>query len=125
MSTPATDMEKAEAFSPVQKPPPGFFAKYFLSHPTGFWFFFWGELAERSSYYGMRAILALYMADQLGFAEHTADMAMHAFIAACYLLTLVGGWVAGGLWGGGSCAGGGGLWCSSGGGAGSSSRIVT
>src|SRR5436190_4600901 len=64
------------------------------THPTGFWFFFWGELAERSSYYGMRAILALYMADQLGFAEHTADMAMHAFIAACYLLTLVGGWVA-------------------------------
>ncbi len=64
------------------------------SHPTGFWFFFWGELAERCSYYGMRAILALYMAKQLGFKESTADMAMHAFIAACYLLTLPGGWIA-------------------------------
>jgi POT family proton-dependent oligopeptide transporter len=64
------------------------------SHPVGFWFFFWGELAERSSYYGMRAILALYMAKQLGFAEETANLAMHSFIAACYLLTLVGGWVA-------------------------------
>ena len=64
------------------------------SHPTGFWFFFWGELAERCSYDGMRAILAPYMAKKLGFEESTADMAMHAFIAACYLLTLPGGWIA-------------------------------
>src|SRR5260370_29115674 len=64
------------------------------SHPIGFWFFFWGELAERCSYYGMRAILALYMARKLGFEESTADMAMHAFIAACYLLTVPGGWIA-------------------------------
>lgn len=64
------------------------------SHPRAFWFFFWGELAERCSYYGMRAILALYMARQLGFSEQTADAAMHAFMAACYLLTLPGGWLA-------------------------------
>src|SRR5437773_1118331 len=64
------------------------------THPIGFWFFFWGELAERCSYYGMRAILALYMARKLGFEEATADMAMHAFIAACYLLTVPGGWIA-------------------------------
>ena len=30
-------------------------------HPRGFWFVFWGELAERSSYYGMRTLLALYL----------------------------------------------------------------
>ncbi len=64
------------------------------SHPIGFWFFFWGELAERSSYYGMRAILALYMVDQLGFNKAHASTAVHAFIAACYLLPLAGGWVA-------------------------------
>jgi POT family proton-dependent oligopeptide transporter len=64
------------------------------SHPIGFWFFFWGELAERSSYYGMRGILALYMADRLGFEESNADLAMHAFIAACYLLPLLGGFIA-------------------------------
>ena len=29
-------------------------------HPRGFWFIFWGELAERCSYYGMRAILTFY-----------------------------------------------------------------
>jgi POT family proton-dependent oligopeptide transporter len=64
------------------------------SHPIGFWFFFWGELAERSSYYGMRAILALYMVEQLNFSKANASTAMHAFIASCYLLPLVGGWVA-------------------------------
>jgi POT family proton-dependent oligopeptide transporter len=64
------------------------------NHPIGFWFFFWGELAERSSYYGMRGILALYMANRLGFTEANADLAMHAFIAACYLLPLLGGWIA-------------------------------
>jgi len=64
------------------------------SHPIGFWFFFWGELAERCSYYGMRAILALYMADQLGLSTANASTAMHCFIAACYLLPLAGGYVA-------------------------------
>ena len=38
-------------------------------HPIGFWFFFWGEFAERCSYYGMRAILLLYMIDALKFEE--------------------------------------------------------
>src|SRR6478752_2474330 len=40
-------------------------AGFFSRHPIGFWFFFWGELAERSSYYGMRAILLLYMTERL------------------------------------------------------------
>ena len=63
-------------------------------HPKGFWFIFWGELAERSSYYGMRAILALYMVERLGFAESNAGLAMSVFIGACYFCPLIGGWVA-------------------------------
>ena len=47
----------------------------------------------------MRAILALYMVHRLGFAEEDASAAMHAFIAACYLLPLAGGWVADNLLG--------------------------
>jgi len=66
----------------------------FLDHPVAFWFFFWGELAERSSYYGMRAILALYITDKLGFTEGQTSAIMSTFIAACYLLPLVGGWLA-------------------------------
>lgn len=63
-------------------------------HPAGFWFIFWGEFAERCSYYGMRAILATYMADRLGLGRDNAITLMSFFIAACYLLPLVGGYVA-------------------------------
>lgn len=63
-------------------------------HPKGFWFIFWGELAERCSYYGMRAILALYMVERLGFSESNAALAMSIFIGASYFLPLIGGWVA-------------------------------
>jgi POT family proton-dependent oligopeptide transporter len=64
------------------------------NHPTGFWFIFWGEFAERCSFYGMRAILAVYMADTLGFGKGNAGMYFSFFTGACYLLPLVGGWVA-------------------------------
>src|SRR5436309_896031 len=67
---------------------------YFAGHPKGFWFFFWGEFAERCSYYGMRAILSLYMADQLGLGKANAGTYMAFFIAGCYFLPLVGGFVA-------------------------------
>jgi POT family proton-dependent oligopeptide transporter len=64
------------------------------SHPIGFWFFFWGEFAERCSYYGMRAILLLYMINVLKFEEGTASEWMHIFMAAVYFLPLLGGWIA-------------------------------
>ncbi len=63
-------------------------------HPTGFWFFFWGEFAERCSYYGMRAILALYMTERLGVDKGDAGTFMSLFIAACYFFPLIGGWIA-------------------------------
>lgn len=64
------------------------------SHPIGFWFFFWGEFAERCSYYGMRAILALYMTEKLGVDKADAGTFMSLFIAACYAFPLVGGYLA-------------------------------
>ncbi len=63
-------------------------------HPKGFWFFFWGEFAERSSYYGMRAILALYMTEKLGVEKSDAGTFMSLFIAACYFFPLIGGYLA-------------------------------
>lgn len=68
--------------------------RFFTSHPTGFWFFFWGELAERSCYYGMRAILVLYVAEQLGFGDANAATIVSLFMASCYLLPLLGGYLA-------------------------------
>lgn len=69
-------------------------ARFFAGPPLGFWFFFWGEFAERCSYYGMRAILALYMIDKLGISEANAATYNSFFIAATYFLPLVGGYVA-------------------------------
>src|ERR1700756_3749688 len=70
------------------------FLNYLKQHPKGFWFIFWGEFAERSSYYGMKGILATYMADRLGFGKGNAGTFFAFFVAACYLLPLVGGWIA-------------------------------
>ncbi len=63
-------------------------------HPRGFWFFFWGELAERCSYYGMNAILLLYMTDTLKFAKPDASFFLNLFIAGCYFAPLLGGFIA-------------------------------
>ena len=73
---------------------PNFFVHFFTSHPTGFWFFFWGELAERSCYYGMRAVLFLYVSEQLGFGGDNASTIVALYIAACYFLPLLGGYIA-------------------------------
>ena len=67
---------------------------YLKQHPPGFWFIFWGELAERSSFYGMRAILLLYVSTQLGLGDRIAGFTMSQFIAASYFLPLVGGYIA-------------------------------
>jgi len=64
------------------------------SHPIAFWFLFWGEFAERCSYYGMKAILLLYMIDRLGFSAGAASGWMSYFKTACFALPLLGGYVA-------------------------------
>jgi dipeptide/tripeptide permease len=69
-------------------------ARFFAIHPIGFWFFFWGEFAERCSYYGMKAILTLYMADKLKLGNDDAATYMAFFVAGCYFLPLAGGFVA-------------------------------
>src|ERR1043165_2495184 len=78
------------------------FIQSMMNHPIGFWFIFWGELAERCAYYGVRALFWLYMVDEL-FAtiipdktgrENWADQVAYFFKAACYLTPLAGGFIA-------------------------------
>lgn len=64
------------------------------SHPIGFRFFFWGEFAERCSYYGMRAILPLYLTTRIGLSDNDANEWYATFKMACYLLPLLGGFIA-------------------------------
>lgn len=50
----------------------------FAGHPKGLWYLVFTETWERFSYYGMTALLALYMVDQLllpGHIEHIAGFA--------------------------------------------------
>ena len=70
------------------------FVESLRAHPRGFWFVFWGELAERASFYGMRTVLALYLLDVLRFEPAGAASVMTFFLAACYLAPLLGGFIA-------------------------------
>jgi proton-dependent oligopeptide transporter, POT family len=66
----------------------------FMDHPTGFWFIFWGELAERASFYGMKAILLFYMIDKLGYSDADGTTIATLFSACAYILPIVGGYIA-------------------------------
>ncbi len=63
-------------------------------HPKGFWFIFWGELAERASFYGMKTLLLLYMINVLGYSDANSATVVSFFTAACYILPILGGYIA-------------------------------
>jgi POT family proton-dependent oligopeptide transporter len=73
---------------------PGGLLGYFRQHPRGFWFIFWGELAERCSFYGMRVLLVVYMTTELLFSDSRASDINYYFKASCYLMPLLGGFIA-------------------------------
>jgi POT family proton-dependent oligopeptide transporter len=64
------------------------------SHPPALYFFFWGEFAERASYYGMRAILPLYLTAAMHFTDIHAGRLYYFFKMGCYFLPLLGGYLA-------------------------------
>ena len=70
-----------------------------LGHPRGLITLFFAEMWERLSYYGMRALLVLFMTDQIlrgGMAldDRTATAIYGIYTAAVYLVALPGGWIA-------------------------------
>ncbi len=71
----------------------------FFGHPRGLATLFFTEMWERFSYYGMRAILILYMVDKvshggLGFGDAKAGSVYGLYTSMVYLLCLGGGWIA-------------------------------
>jgi POT family proton-dependent oligopeptide transporter len=75
-----------------------------LGHPRALRTLFFTEMWERFSYYGMRALLILFMVDQiesggLALSDQTATAIYGLYISAVYLVCLPGGWVADRLWG--------------------------
>lgn len=70
-----------------------------FGHPRALSTLFLVEIWERASYYGMRAILVLYMvaaatAGGLGFSQETATMFYGLYTGAVYITPLLGGFIA-------------------------------
>ena len=67
---------------------------YIASHPVGFWFIFWGELAEPVAITACWQFCLRYMSEQLMLGDKAATEYSSYFKAGCYLLPLVGGFLA-------------------------------
>jgi POT family proton-dependent oligopeptide transporter len=85
--------------TPMNVPSTAPAAATFLGHPRGLFTLFFTELWERFSYYGMRALLVLFMVAAvqtggLGIDDRTATAIYGIYTAAVYLLALPGGWIA-------------------------------
>jgi POT family proton-dependent oligopeptide transporter len=80
--------------------------KSWFGHPRGLATLFFTEMWERLSYYGMRAILVLFMTAPmtqanpgLGYGVERSSSIYGLYTGLVYLLSLPGGWVADKLWG--------------------------
>jgi proton-dependent oligopeptide transporter, POT family len=94
--------QPAEVDGTVALNPPG---EMLFGQPRGLATLFFTEMWERFTYYGMRAILILFMvsavqAGGLGIDDRTASSIYGLFVAGSYLLSLLGGWIADRLIGG-------------------------
>jgi proton-dependent oligopeptide transporter, POT family len=71
----------------------------FFGHPRGLATLFFTEMWERFTYYGMRALLVLFLvatvsSGGLGIDDKTAAAIYGLYTAAAYLAALPGGWIA-------------------------------
>lgn len=77
----------------------------FFGHPRALATVFFAELGERFSYYGMRALLVLFLVNQvatggMGLDDRTATAIYGLYTASVYLVSLPGGWIADRILGG-------------------------
>ncbi len=66
----------------------------FFGHPRGLGLLFVVEMWERFSYYGMRALLVLYLVNALGWTTADAAKLYGTYTSLVYLTPLVGGFLA-------------------------------
>lgn len=80
----------------AQAPPP---TPTSSGHPKGLYVLFATEMWERFSYYGMRALLSLYMIKALLLNKETSSLIYGNYTSLVYLTPLLGGYVADRYWG--------------------------
>lgn len=64
------------------------------SHPRGIYILFFTEMWERFSYYGMRAILILYLVKYFNYSDEFAGSVYGAYTGLVYLTPILGGYIA-------------------------------
>ncbi|MFM2337984.1 MAG: hypothetical protein RL115_1177 [Bacteroidota bacterium] len=62
-------------------------------HPKGLWVLFGTEMWERFNFYGMRAILTLFMVNALRMSEANSSLIYGGFLGLCYLTPMLGGFM--------------------------------
>lgn len=63
-------------------------------HPKGLWVLFGTEMWERFNFYGMRALLTLFLVNSLMMKEADVSIIYGAFLGLCYLTPMLGGFIA-------------------------------
>ncbi|MEO5888787.1 MAG: peptide MFS transporter [Ferruginibacter sp.] len=63
------------------------------AHPKGLWVLFGTEMWERFNFYGMRAILSLFIAEALMRGDTDASIIYGGFLGLCYLTPMLGGYI--------------------------------
>lgn len=66
----------------------------FDNHPKGLYLLFFVEMWERFSYYGMRALLVLFMIQKLLYSTEDAGIIYGLYTGFVYLTPLIGGYIA-------------------------------
>ncbi len=89
-----TSTELAEELGVATDRPMHLEDRALLGHPRGLALLFVVEMWERFSFYGMRALLVLYMVHVLGWADARADHLYGTYTALVYLTALGGGYLA-------------------------------
>ena len=66
----------------------------FFGHPKGLAVLFFAEMWERFSFYGMRALLVLYLTQHFLFGDEEAQGLYAAYASLVYLAPVLGGLIA-------------------------------
>lgn len=65
-----------------------------IGHPRGLFVLFYAEMWERFSYYGMRALLILYLTKHWLFSDGKANLVYGAYTSLVYITPVLGGYLA-------------------------------
>jgi len=65
-----------------------------VGHPRGLFVLFYAEMWERFSYYGMRALLILYLTKWWLFDDGKSNLIYGAYTSLVYITPVLGGWLA-------------------------------